>query len=255
MEQGIPLVTLTQSNLLVLQSLNLPADAIARITANVQNGLTVIVPAQALTIDGTHTTAWYDLNPATGEMIAEGEDGAYQDISEVGGYQAAGAGNYVIIWQELPEGTLVVSRIVYIPKSNLPVLIAKEFLKVAAALFLTFGTPLPPYPPTTTGDLDYILQLLGKTDPPIPTLLSNLDIPYPDIGVAESSIQLDVQANENPGKLGGSPQASSSVVTGQPAASWLHLSLRMRRRSLICRVRSLGPARWPFLANRPPRFR
>ena len=47
MQQGIPLAVITASNLSLLQSLNLPADAIARITTNVQNGLTVIVPTQA----------------------------------------------------------------------------------------------------------------------------------------------------------------------------------------------------------------
>lgn len=220
MEEGIPLVALTESNLSILQSLNLPADAIARITANVQTGLTVIVPTQALIVDGARTTAWFDLDPSTGEMIAEGEDGAYQGISEFGGYRAAGVGSYVIIWQELPEGTLVVSRIVYISKSNLPVLIAKEFLKVAVALFLTFGTPLPSYPPTTTGDIDYILQLLGKTDPPIPTLWSNLRIPYPAISLAVSNTQANVQASLYPGKLGGSPQASDVAVSGQLSAGW-----------------------------------
>ena len=53
MQQGIPLAVITASNLSLLQALNLPADAIARITTNVQNGLTVIVPTQALTVNGT----------------------------------------------------------------------------------------------------------------------------------------------------------------------------------------------------------
>ena len=42
MSQGIPLAVITSANLSLLQTMNLPVDAVARITANVQNGLTVI---------------------------------------------------------------------------------------------------------------------------------------------------------------------------------------------------------------------
>jgi hypothetical protein len=66
------------NNLSLLQGLNLPADAVARITTNVQNGLIADVPTQALTINGTQTTAWLNLNPNTGEIIAESEDGGNQ---------------------------------------------------------------------------------------------------------------------------------------------------------------------------------
>ena len=52
-QQGIPLAVITASNLSLLQSLNLPADAIARIVTNVDSGLTVIVPTEALIENGT----------------------------------------------------------------------------------------------------------------------------------------------------------------------------------------------------------
>ena len=81
-QQGIPLAVITASNLSLLQSLNLPADAIARITTNVQNGLTVIVPTEALTVNGTQTTAWLNFKPTTGEMIAESQDGGHQGTIE-----------------------------------------------------------------------------------------------------------------------------------------------------------------------------
>ena len=81
LQQGIPLATIDASHLSLLQSFELPADAIARITTNVQNGLTVIVPTEAVTVDGTQTTAWFNFNPTTGEEIAESEDGGHQVIA------------------------------------------------------------------------------------------------------------------------------------------------------------------------------
>ena len=68
MQQGIPMVGIGQSNLSARQSLNLPADAIARITTDVQNGLVVIVPTRAITINATPITAWWIVNPATGKI-------------------------------------------------------------------------------------------------------------------------------------------------------------------------------------------
>ena len=81
-QQGIPLAAITANSLPLLTSLGLPADAVARITTNVQNGLAVLVPTKALTINGIPTTAWLVINPVTGEWIAQGQDGGYQSIAE-----------------------------------------------------------------------------------------------------------------------------------------------------------------------------
>jgi uncharacterized membrane protein len=82
LQQGIPLAVINASNLSRLQTLDLPADALARITTDVQGGLTVIVPAQALTVNAARTTAWLTVNPATGEVIAESADGYHQGLEE-----------------------------------------------------------------------------------------------------------------------------------------------------------------------------
>ena len=70
------------TNLSLLQTLNLPADAIARITTSVQNGLLVIVPTRTVVVDGTQASAWFDLDPTTGEIISESQGGSYQSIVE-----------------------------------------------------------------------------------------------------------------------------------------------------------------------------
>ena len=62
--QGIPLVVINASTLSQLDSLNLTADAKARITTDVQAGVTVIVPASSITVNGQATTSWFEVNPS-----------------------------------------------------------------------------------------------------------------------------------------------------------------------------------------------
>ena len=49
-QQGISLATLSANNISFLATLNLPPDAVARITTAIENGLTVIVPNRTVTI-------------------------------------------------------------------------------------------------------------------------------------------------------------------------------------------------------------
>src|SRR6185312_5194983 len=79
-QQGIPFVVITASNLSLLQSLGLHPDALARIATAARAGLEVVVPTQPVTVNGTATSAWYDINPTTGETITESQDGRHQGI-------------------------------------------------------------------------------------------------------------------------------------------------------------------------------
>src|SRR5205823_2017603 len=78
---GISLLTINSSNLSLLATLNLPLDAVARITAAVHSGLTVLVPSQTVDMNGVQKIAWLEFNSTTGEMIAVGEDGTHQGIA------------------------------------------------------------------------------------------------------------------------------------------------------------------------------
>ena len=49
---GIPLVTINSANAAVVSSLNISAEAKARITVSVEDGLTVFVPAASVTVNG-----------------------------------------------------------------------------------------------------------------------------------------------------------------------------------------------------------
>ncbi|HVC97547.1 MAG TPA: transglutaminase domain-containing protein, partial [Pirellulales bacterium] len=80
--QGIPLVTLTPSDPAALDNLTLNADAKARITTALDLGLTVIVPSGEVTIGGTKTVAWWQLNPQTGELTGVAQDGSHNAFVE-----------------------------------------------------------------------------------------------------------------------------------------------------------------------------
>jgi uncharacterized membrane protein/transglutaminase-like putative cysteine protease len=74
-EQGVPLVVLTPANPGVLQTLDFPADAMARISDALENGMVVIVPAHAITIDGSPRVGWYQSDTATGQTVGMLDDG------------------------------------------------------------------------------------------------------------------------------------------------------------------------------------
>ncbi len=73
--QGIELVRIGASNLMALDTLPLSPEAKARITAAIGDGLDVIVPSREVAIDGASAIAWYQLNPATGELVGVTESG------------------------------------------------------------------------------------------------------------------------------------------------------------------------------------
>ena len=80
--QGIGLTTITGANLNVLDSLNIPADAKARITADVNQGFGVITPEHTVLLGGQSAIAWADIDLATGEYIGVDSNGGHQGAWE-----------------------------------------------------------------------------------------------------------------------------------------------------------------------------
>jgi uncharacterized membrane protein len=74
-EQGIGFALIKFDTLTELDALPLSLDAKARITAAVQEGREVIVPRQEVLVGEDSTTAWYELNPDTGELDSVLENG------------------------------------------------------------------------------------------------------------------------------------------------------------------------------------
>jgi transglutaminase-like putative cysteine protease/uncharacterized membrane protein len=81
-QQGVPLVRIDATNLPALDGLAISAEAKARITQAVTNGLTVLVPAAGVQVGGATQLAWFESDPATGQTTAVSEDGGHQGAVE-----------------------------------------------------------------------------------------------------------------------------------------------------------------------------
>ncbi len=80
--QGIGTAVISSENLNVLAGLDIPADAMARITTDVLNGYVVIVPDQSVLLNGVPTIAWGEIDFATGEFIGVDADGGHEGALE-----------------------------------------------------------------------------------------------------------------------------------------------------------------------------
>ncbi|MGO9923686.1 MAG: choice-of-anchor Q domain-containing protein, partial [Isosphaeraceae bacterium] len=211
MQQGIPLAVITASNISVLQGFDLPADALARITTNVESGLTVIVPTEALTVNGIQTTAWFNVNPTTGETIAESEDGGNQGIVEYDvSLEVDGSVNVVILTED-SVGEIGFTRFTFTPQQLQILKKATANENKAALLGVTAPWALFSFA---------IEEVLIFIDPPLPLETINWNLPFPTAPGASSSIEAAEQPNQTPGQVGGTVQASSVAASGNIAASW-----------------------------------
>ena len=75
--QGVSLALLTSSNASDLDTLNLPADAKARISSAIEQGMAVLTPIRAVDIGGSQGVGWYEFNPTTGEMTGVLDNGGH----------------------------------------------------------------------------------------------------------------------------------------------------------------------------------
>jgi hypothetical protein len=220
MQLGIPLAVITASNLAVLSSFNLPADAIARITQNALNGLTEVVPTQALTLDGAQVSAWYNFNPATGEMIAESQDGSNQGATEYS------------FWVDKSVSTISIftenffgSRYVLIV---LPGSIQARLVKAGAAAFSGGLLNLLPNTPPAALAIKIVdllvfaaFSVLAVVDPTAPQYLISPDVPFPDSGGDTSTTRIIPMPAFPSGSTSVSVRAAGVSVSGGLSVSGL----------------------------------
>lgn len=81
---GSVLLPVTTKDLDQLSALGLSLDANALITQEVQDGEIVLVPTKTVQINGVARTAWLELDPTTGFVIAVSDNGSH-DVTEYGG--------------------------------------------------------------------------------------------------------------------------------------------------------------------------
>jgi uncharacterized membrane protein len=212
MQQGIPMVGIGKSNLSLLQTLNLPADAIARITTDIQSGLLVIVPTQALTINATPITAWWIVNPTTGEILSEGQDGGHQGLDEVAIAAGITGGFLNVVFSPYIEGKDFTKLPPLVNVKNFVIgflsgaLLTFDFLGILGGFALSYD--FSPFGP------------LSFLDPPVATLLVDLNLPHPTTPRATSSTETGELSNQTPGQVSGTLRASSAVATGNLTALW-----------------------------------
>jgi uncharacterized membrane protein len=212
-QQGIPLAAINANNLTLLQTFNLPAEAMARITRNIQNGHTVIVPIQAVTVNGVQTTAWLNHDPTTGEIIAESQDGRNQGLIE-----------YAFL---LYHVALLVTFVSWEFTLTNPPLPNDQLAKAAvgiglglAATAVALSTIAAPILVLALSVDAGLFALLAVKDPPLAPVTSNLNLPFPTISADASTTKTQVQSVRTAGQIAGNAQASTLAVSGSLSASW-----------------------------------
>jgi transglutaminase-like putative cysteine protease/uncharacterized membrane protein len=97
--QGISTTILLPSDIAILDTLNLSADAKALITVTLARGDIVVVPSESVQIDGQARSAWYEIDPSTGETIGvldNGDHGAESAASRLFGFVVLQSTNFVL---------------------------------------------------------------------------------------------------------------------------------------------------------------
>ncbi len=79
---GASVVPIASEHLTTLADLAISDEAKARITTAATAGALVLVPSTMVSVNGTPTVAWLEIDPATGHAIAVAENGVHQAIVE-----------------------------------------------------------------------------------------------------------------------------------------------------------------------------
>ncbi len=217
-EQGIPLIPIGPANLSELQALKLPADAVTRITANVEAGKLVIVPARTVTIGSEQTIAWWVGDPTTGETLSQGRDGGYQGLTTlavatliVNIIISAALSYYTTDLVNWAAGLLNRPDLISNPWKSAAIgaatgLVGNLILSFVLSLAILWATsPLGP---------------LAKLDPPVAPLLVGMDIPFPDAPDSTGDEEVNQQTNRSAGAVRGDLPHRNAKVSGDLNASW-----------------------------------
>ncbi len=221
-QQGIPLTVITAANLSVLQTLNLPADAYARITSDVVDGLAVVVPDQAVTVDASPTTAWFVWNTTTGQVLAQNPNGENQGIIS---FSAA------LLLSTLIHVTLFAAAASFSPMYHEAAKRAKEAMGLfnvglGAALmrpnlgtilkFVFEGIELPVF--FWFFAVNEVLADLG--DPPVQPGTIGTQLPFLGTPAAASAVEAESEPDEASGDVAGAAGLPAVTASGDMSASW-----------------------------------
>lgn len=214
-QEGITLVAINASNQSLLQTLDLPVEAIARISSEIQDGLSVIVPSRSVIVNGTPTTAWWVVNTTTGEILSQGQDGSFQGLSELSTGTLITAiitgAAFNVFTSDLIENKSFFKRphgeqakILFI--GGLSGILNFTFFGILGSLALAYDfSPIGP---------------LAQYDPPVSPLNVNLNIPFPTSPGATASNGVEAPSNLTAGQVNGTIQVANAVASGDLTAAW-----------------------------------
>ena len=217
--QGIGLLLLTTENLSILNSMDISANAKTLITAAVDQGDLVIVPALSVTLNGAATTAWYQVDPETGEAIAVTQDGGHQNLNEYAAIFAfigiVGVGLYFALAPIVTSfGNWIALKL---QGKSLPPFLA-DIQNSLSTESTAEVAGLPELGNQFTSLLEQAIHLPLPGDPNVTSLSS--PEPKQPIGFNDPDADITYPAGLPAGKVSASVQTSGVSASGQLVASW-----------------------------------
>jgi uncharacterized membrane protein len=226
--QGVPFVTITSGNLPALSTLDVSAEAKARITAAVLQGAIVATPVHSVMVGTTQAISWLELNPSTGEISGVLEDGTRSALGEEATVDGAGDATATegLATQAAEVRSLgdrfldLLNRYFANPSTRAE---KQSLIFDARLLLLDFansGIVGGQFLANLRIIESNLTTLFQNGDPPVTNFLLSLDIPFPDVSPNPATGSLQVATNTPPGLVAGAGPASSLALSGRLAASW-----------------------------------
>ncbi len=215
--QGVPLVLISSDDLSVLDTLNLPADAKARIALAVAQGFDVLTPISAVSLNGAQEFGWYQLNPTTGEVVGVLANGGHQEAIEYA----------FLIFEDDESITVIIIR--FIPPPEPPTLIEQiKFFGGKTLELLEGGAERLHFNDVTSLLImtarAIVTALEQSGDPPVNNFISNLVIPRPDEPANESSTSVSSTSEISKGAIAAALSTPVLRDEGTISASWTAIS-------------------------------
>ena len=152
----------------------------------------MFVPAASVTVNGAAMTAWWQLNPATGELVAVMQNGGHQAFFE---YVTDEEGNTIVSLRVFSK-SFYVGRFATLAEAKRYVNGVKALIRFANVA-RTAGTGVLAYLGFALNGLELaiLFSLAGTVDPPIPSALLNPVPPEPITPQNAAETQIAVAAS------------------------------------------------------------
>ncbi len=153
------------------------------------------------------TTAWFNLDPTTGEEVAESEDGGHQAITEA------------IVVDETEDSYIV--GYVYQSVEAWDIQIEEASISKAYIQAVKDGVQkFAPYDLVAPLFAAAFVFARAAGDPPLAPLVMDLNLPFVTSNASSFSLEKSEQATQANGSVGGTVQPDSLTASGSLRATW-----------------------------------